>query len=487
MFLKVPRRIWETLGFRLTLWYAAIFILSSLLLFNLAYFLFYSALRKMDRQIIQGEISEYAEAEKTGGFEALEREFRLDEASGQLNRVFLRVVNPKNQTVLLHLPRGWGKVHFEELDDSASSSNEYRWTSLRRKGDVILDIATYRLSGGELLQVGKDSHERKKLLHEFSMVFVGISIPLLVLGFVGGLFLASRALRPIRDLIETVRNVERGEMKARVPSRRTGDELDELAQLFNGMLARIDTLVTGMRAALDNVAHDLRTPMTALHGSAEAALQLACDAGTLREALLDCAEESERIVTMLNTLLDISEAETGTMNLNPAQTNIASLIREVVKLYYYVAEEKGVHLETALPDELYARVDSTRVRQIIANLLDNAIKYNSSGGRVHIEACQQGDELSVSIKDTGSGIPPDDLPRIFDRLYRGDKSRSQPGLGLGLSLVQAVVRAHKGHMEVESNPGKGSLFRVFFPAHPDLQVTPSAGDTLLVRGTSLTK
>jgi heavy metal sensor kinase len=478
MFLRVPRRIWKTIGFRLTLWYAAVFLLSSLLLFNLAYFLFYSVLRTRDRQVIQGKISEYAEADKTSGFEGVEREFRLEQASGQLKDFLVRVADPKNRTVLLNVPHGWRKLLPQELEEKISSHEQNQWASLKRKGDIVLDIANHPLVNGMLLQIGRDSHDRNELLYHFGKTFARIAIPLLVLGFVGGLFLASRALRPIRDLIETVRNVESGEMEARVPSRRTGDELDELAQLFNGMLARIDTLVTGMRAALDNVAHDLRTPMAALRGSAEAALQRECDPGTLREALLDCAEESERIVTMLNTLLDISEAETGTMNLALAQVNIASLIREALKLYYYVAEEKGVKLETVLPADLYARVDSSRMRQIIANLLDNAIKYNSSGGTVHIEACQQGDEVSVSIKDTGSGISPDDLPRIFDRLYRGDKSRSQRGLGLGLSLVQAVVRGHKGRIEVESNPGEGSLFRVFLPANPDLRVTPSAGDAL---------
>jgi heavy metal sensor kinase len=478
MFLRAPRRSWKTIGFRLTLWYAAVFLLSCLLLFNLAYFLFYSVLRQRDREIIRGKVSEYAVAEKTGGFEAVEQEFRLEEASGQLNGFFLRVADQRNQTVLLNVPHGWKKLLPQELEQKTPSSGQHEWIALKRRSDIVLDIANHPLLNGMLLQVGRDSHDRKELLYHFGKTFARISIPLLVLGFVGGLFLASRALRPIRDLIDTVRHVESGQMEARVPTRRTGDELDELAQLFNGMLARIDTLVTGMRAALDNVAHDLRTPMAALHGSAEAALQLEGDAGTLREALLDCAEESERIVTMLNTLLDISEAETGTMNLALAQVNISSLIREALRLYQYVAEEKGVKLETVLPADLYARVDSSRIRQIIANLLDNAIKYNSTGGTVHIEACQQGDEVSVSIKDTGSGISPDDLPRIFDRLYRGDKSRSQRGFGLGLSMVQAVVHGHKGRIEVESNPGEGSLFRVFLPVNPDLRVTPSAGDAL---------
>jgi len=472
MFLRAPRRIWKTLGFRLTLWYAAVFILSSVLLFIVVYFMFYSALRQRDRQLIQGKISEYSLREKTDGLEALLGEFRGEHASGELLTFFVRVVDPQNHTVLLNIPRGWRKVLPQELEKIIPSYGQDQWTTLQRKGDIVLDIANYPLSNGMLLQVGRDSHERKELLYRFGNVFVRISIPLLLLSVAGGSVLAFRALRPIRNLIGTVHSVQNGEMQARVPAPQTGDELDDLVQLFNGMLARIETLVNGMRDALDNVAHDLRTPATRLRGAVETALQSESDACTLREALMDCAEESERIVTMLSVLIDISEAETGTMNLDLAQVNIVSLIRETVELYSCVAEEKGVKLETALPDELYARVDSSRMKQIIANLLDNAIKYNSGGGRVHIETCQEGDEVTVSIKDSGVGIPPDDLPRIFDRLYRGDKSRSQRGLGLGLSLVRAVVRAHKGRIEVESDPGEGSLFRVFLPVNPDLRLAP---------------
>jgi heavy metal sensor kinase len=470
--LRAPRRVWNTLSFRLTLWYLAIFVLSSALLFNLAYFLFYSALRERDREIIREKAREYITAEKTGGLEAVVREFRLEEASGQLAGFFVRVADSENRTVLATVPHGWRKVLPNELATSTPSYGEHTWTSLHRKEDILLDIATYRLSGGQILQVGKDSHERKVLLYRFLTAFAKTGLPLLVLGFLGGSVLAFRALRPIRDLIQTVHSVQSGEIHARVTLRQTGDELDELAQLFNQMLERIEKLVSGMKEALDNVAHDLRTPLTRLRASVEMGLQAKYDPSALREALMNCSEGSERISTMLNTLLDISEAETGTMNLRLERVNLVSLVRDAVEVYQYVAEEKQVKLEPALPEELFSRVDPDRMRQIIANLLDNAIKYNTAGGNVRIEGCQTGDDVCVSIKDTGVGIPPKDLPRIFDRLYRGDRSRSQRGLGLGLSMVRAVVSAHKGRIEVDSRPGEGSLFKLFLPVDPDLQPTP---------------
>jgi signal transduction histidine kinase len=252
-------------------------------------------------------------------------------------------------------------------------------------------------------------------------------------------------------------------MDARVPVPQTGDELDELATLFNGMLEKIEALINGMRDSLDNVAHDLRTPITRFRGTAEMALQSDQNLEICREALADCIEESERMLTMLNTLMDISEAETGVMKLDLESANVSDMIEGVAELYRYVAEDKGILVHTMAPHDLSLTADPNRMRQILANLLDNAIKYTPNGGRIDIEAHQRGEKIVILVKDTGIGIHPEELPRIWDRLYRCDQSRSQKGLGLGLSLVKAIVQAHKGEIEVFSEPGKGSTFKIYLP------------------------
>jgi signal transduction histidine kinase len=287
---------------------------------------------------------------------------------------------------------------------------------------------------------------------------------MILIGLAGGAFLAFRSLRPIRNLIDTTQSiVDTGKMDARVPIRKTGDELDELSGLFNRMLERIEGLIRGMREALDNVAHDLRTPMTRLRSIAETSLQLQPGRERYEEALADCLEESERVLTLLNTLMDISEAETGTMKLSLVPVNISNLIEDAVGMYEYVAEDKNITIAVNCAKDIGMTADRNRMSQVLANLLDNAIKYTPHGGNIVIDAYQEKEHTVILIKDSGIGISSDEVPKIWDRLYRGDKSRTEPGLGLGLSLVKAVVEAHKGRIEVDSDPGVGSVFTLYLP------------------------
>ncbi len=466
MFLKSLNRIRRTITFRLILWYSTIFITSTSFLFVLAYALLSSSVRQKDREDIHQKLGEYAAQYRTGGIDALEKEVHLEERSDKGGSFFVRLAGPQNGTIFLNHPDRWKDFNLEQLKSEPVDTSEQRATIQERGGGKTLEIASTPLPGGLSLQVGKSPEDREYLLERFREIFIGSMIPVVLLGIIGGSFLAFRTLRPIRSLIQTIRSVSTGRMDARVPSSQTGDELDELVMLFNAMLEKIEVLINGMRGSLDTVAHDLRTPLARLRGAAEMALRSDNDPEGCRDALAGCVEEADQILTMLNTLMDISEAETGAMKLHLEELNISTLIKDAVELYSHVAEEKEIALSTDSPEDLFFTADRNRMRQVLANLLDNAIKYTPRGGRIDLQAFQRDHRAVITIKDTGSGISPEEVSKIWGRLYRGDQSRSQRGLGLGLSLVKAVIHAHHGRIEVASEPGRGSLFTLYLPDLP---------------------
>ncbi|MDH3360359.1 MAG: ATP-binding protein, partial [Desulfobulbaceae bacterium] len=416
------KRLLHNTGFRLALWYSAIFISSSILLFIIVYFPLRAAIIQNDRDMIQAKLKEYALQDQESGFKLMLNEIQMERDHNAEHGFWVRLVDGNGMVLSQTIPASW-----QDFDDGAipsvlpASGGDVHWSSLRYKqGPGVLEVASLRLADNHLLQVGKGAEEMESLLANFRDIFTSIMLPVVLIGLAGGFFLSYRALSPIRDLIRTVRNIEIGQMDARVPSRHTGDELDELVHLFNNMLAKIETLITGMRAALDNVAHDLRTPLTSMRAAIETTLQNP-DRGAkyLREGLMDCAEDSERLVTMINTLMDISEAETGVMQLQSGLINIDAFLVEVVDLYQYVAEGKNVSITVKAPAGLAAIGDVNRLRQVVANLLDNAIKYTPPEGVIRLSAEATEAEILIRVEDTGDGISEQDLSRIFDRLYRG--------------------------------------------------------------------
>ena len=464
MYSRWRERLRHTLGFRLALWYAIVFVASSLALTALTYFLVDASLRQYDRELIGTALVQYATAYQAGGVVGLQDELQRTQATSAPGPLLVRVVGARQAVTFLSRPEEWRDFDLSRLSVPAPDG-EQTWSTLDTGQEGrALEVASVRLRDGALFQVGMSSERRTQLLHRFRRVLIFNLFSLIFIGLAGGAVLTSSALQPVRRLADTVRGIMRtGRTEARVPAQNTGDALDELSSLVNAMLDRIDAVLAGMRGALDNVAHDLRTPMTRLRGIAETALR-SDDPVVLREALADCLEESDRVVAMLSTLMDISEAETGTMALRREPTDLNDLIRQTVEMYEDVADERGVRIETVATPELVANIDRNRLRQVLANLLDNAIKYTPSGGRIEMRAGREADAVVVKVKDTGAGIPAEELPRIWERLYRGDKSRSTRGLGLGLSLVKAIVQAHGGEVSVESELGEGSTFVLRLPA-----------------------
>ena len=469
MFSRWRERLRYTLRFRLAWWYALIFVASSAAVVALTYALLAAALRQYDHQIIRTTLVEFATAYARGGVAGLTREIQRAQSSSAAGPLFVRALRGGQDVVFLSMPEGWRGFDLSQLAEPALTG-EQSWTTLDAggPGGEMLEVASVRLGDGTLFQVGRSTERRADLLRRFRrLLLVDIALIILV-GLVGGAMLTWSTLQPVRALTDTVRDIMRtGRTSARVPVQEPGDALSDLSALVNAMLDRIDAVVGGMRGALDNVAHDLRTPMARLRGVAETALT-SPDPETLRGALADCLEESERIMAMLNTLMDISEAETGTMTIRSEPTEIATLVHQTLELYEDLAEEHGVTIHAEVPPGLSAPVDRNRMRQVLANLLDNAVKYTPGGGSIRVTAAADGDAVRLAVADTGVGIAADELPRIWERLYRGDKSRSTRGLGLGLSLVRAIVEAHGGTVSVSSTPGAGSTFELRLPARPNL-------------------
>ena len=431
-------------GLRIALWYATLFVVGSIAVVLLTYYLTAASLAERDQQIIRAKLGDYAAAYARGGVSVLAATVRAEQAVAP-ERLFVRVVDRGVEAVVLSNPEGW----------SPSS----------------LETVSARLPDGTLVQVGKSSEPRQDLLRRFRAVLGLVTLSIVLVALTGGWLATQSAIYPIRRLTLAVRRIIRtGRTDARVPVGDTGggnDAIDELTVLFNAMLDKIEGLVTAMRSALDNVAHDLRTPLTHLRGTAELALAGAPDPQRYREALAECVEESDRVVVMLNALMDISEAESGMMVLRRQPISLKEVAVRAADLYKEVAEAKGVEVcvdgDSSTPDDSIVSADRTRLEQVAANLIDNAVKYTPPGGRVNVRVMRKPGGVALEVSDNGQGIPTAELPRIWDRLFRGDKSRAERGLGLGLSFVKAIVEAHGGTVQAESQEGQGARFSVLLP------------------------
>ncbi len=460
MFLKNPKLLFKSSSFRLITWYTVIFIISSLIINIYAYSVISSFIYEQSRDEIYEDLDEMGVLYEEEGFQALYDDVFEDEYES----IFHRFTDIDGQTLIIRVPEDWEEFDIDEFNLNSNPENT-DWMTLKGK-EQQYEFKSKILFDGTILQLGQSMDKREDLLAKIRNVFLFAIIPIVLFAYIGGVFIADRALSPIKHLINTLNSiVSSARIKERVPNTSGTDKFNsELINLFNSMLDKIESLISGMKNILDNVAHDLRTPMTRLRGTAELALQTENNEDELREALSDCIEESERILLTLNTLMDVSEAETGALKLNPERINIAELIDEVVDLYDYVAEEKKISVNCDYPKEFFLTADSNWIRQVLANLLDNAIKYTPPDGRIDIEVIHKETKAVIKIKDTGIGIPKEELENIWERLYRGDESRTQRGLGLGLSLVKAIVGAHRGYVEVTSEPGTGSIFTIYLPA-----------------------
>jgi len=288
-------------------------------------------------------------------------------------------------------------------------------------------------------------------------------IPLFVFAAIIGWFLARQAMLSVEAVTLTAIGISKGSYDKRVQVKKRFFEIDRLANTFNGMLDRIQALIKGMREINDNIAHDLRSPLTRIRGIAEMTLLKKVSIKDYESMAASTIEECDSLIEMINTMLDITETEAGVGEFKIEKVDLSKLIIDACELFRPTADEKGINIETVLPDKLHFQGDRNKLQRLVTNLLGNSIKYTEPGGSVSISASLDDGQVNIMFEDTGIGISKKDLPKIFERFYRCDRSRSQAGIGLGLSLAKAIANAFGGSISVESTKNKGSAFLVALP------------------------
>ncbi|PAP77796.1 sensor histidine kinase [Rubrivirga marina] len=450
-------------GVRLALGYAVVFALSATALFALTYAALGFFLHRQDSAFLRSQLDAAEATYARDGLAGVRRLAARLQGDDRGEEVLIRIADADNATRLLALPDAWLPGDFARLGTEAPRVGGPVELWNEREGQS-LDYYTRRLPGGDVLQVGLNSDERDDVLEAFPRVVGVVAVPLLLLAVFGGWLMAVRALRPVRQLIGTLEAIaDTGDVRERAPAPEARGEFADLFALFNRMLDRIEGLVGRLRGTLDDVAHDLRTPLTALRGTAELALQQERDAEGYRRALGRIVESAEAAEATLATVMEVAEAEAGALRLDRTPVDLDAVVADVADLFGLVAEEKGVALTVGPGRAGTVDGDRQRLRRALANLVDNAVKYTPPGERVDIEAGGAPGAALVTVRDTGVGIAPDELPLVWDRLYRSERTRHERGLGLGLSLARAIAEAHGGRLDAESTLGGGSAFTLRLP------------------------
>ncbi len=462
-FVRVSRFV-KSVPFRLALWYASVFTFSSLVVFVVLYWTLASAVGRQTDEALLDKAREFCALLSASGANALRDEIAREARATGTDEVFYRLLSRDGRTIAASDTAHWPDAASRRPALNAVRAGRPVLQSVRLASRRAR-VAYVRTGQDSILQLGKSLKTDERLLGDFRDGFAIAMAAAVALGCVGGWFMAARALRGVGQVTDAAREISAGMLDRRVPVRGTDDEIDRMATTFNVMLDRIQALVAGMREVTDDVAHDLRSPITRIRGSAEVALTQTRSPEELQAVLADTVEECDRLLATLNTMLEISEAEAGALKLDLEPVDVGALVREVAELFEPASSDKGVALECrASSSASVVQGDRQRLGRVVANLLDNAIKYTPPGGRIVASVEDAPGAIVLRVADSGVGIPQKELPRVFERFYRADPSRSQSGAGLGLSLVQAVARAHGGDVGIDSAPDRGTTIRVSLPA-----------------------
>ena len=456
-------QLWRTSTVRLTATFILIFTIFSILL--LAFIGWQSSVQIQRQQAddIDREVRVLLRIDANQGVRALA--FALDrisrapgpgvyflgDATGQY---LLGNVTDVPPDVLLE--PGTYAFDYERANPLAEAQGEGEQAARRRSGYAV--VRSVELSNGMRLVVGRDVVERRGFSAIIVQSFLVGVIGIILFSLVAGGVTARRVLKRIDTIRDTSTKIMSGNLSERVPVTKRNDEFDGLATNLNAMLDRIEQLLQGLKEVTDNVAHDLKTPLTRLRNQAESALRDGATDEQRQQALETTIAESDRLIQTFNALLMIARAEAGAPSGAFADIDVSTIVADVAELYGPVAEDEGILVETAIAEGVHLRANRELIGQAMVNLLENAVKYakpDSEGqGRITVGLRRDAGRVLIEVADNGPGIPEADRKRVLERFVRLEKSRSEPGSGLGLSLVDAVTRLHGGTFRIEDNaPG----------------------------------
>lgn len=450
---------------RLSLWYAFICLLFCTAVFAVVSIrIKTSADRRIDKTLT-AELREFSGIYEQQGRQGLQDEFKREAESNGAKTLFCLLISPGSEIAASSDISAWENLRTELLRVPAPGPDKPVFKTLYPQDeDLNARAAAVRTYDGHTLIFGINLHSETHSYEKIQRILIASSLATLILSTLSVWLIARHAMSGVRRVTRAVADIRKESLDRQVPPGNEGREINELAEAFNQMIRRIGILVRELKEISDNVAHDLRSPITRMRGAAETTLTGPQELEAYREMGITIIEESDRLTGMINTMLEIAQSESGVLEISRAPVDLAALLKNAVELFQPVAEEKRIHLSAELPENpLMISGDKNRLQRVAANLLDNAIKYTPGGGTVRLNCRAVPGGAGIEIRDTGVGIAPEELPRIFDRFYRSEKSRSSCGNGLGLSLAQSIIQSHGGHITAESSPGQGSVFKLFLP------------------------
>jgi signal transduction histidine kinase len=420
--------------------------------------------KKAEKEVL-AYVDECTSIFQSEGLEGLHKDFLRETHASGAGNISLSVLNSKGLILITSdLPKWQNFAVKADMLNLALDLNKPVMDVVTVPGFKNKVIVVYaRLSPDKILRIAHLLRRDEIFLYDLQKTLIVVMAITLVTVVIVGWFMLQHVIRRVVVVTNTALSIKGSSLSKRVPVSGLMDEIDRLAQAFNNMLDKIESLVKSQQEITDNVAHDLRIPLTRIRLIAESLLTARDEKTDSQESVSMIIEESDRLLEMINTMLEIKSIEMGIAVWDLTDVDIAEVAKQACEFFQLAAEDKGLTLKLNQVISFVVKADLRCLQRAFSNLIDNAVKYTPPAGNIEITMRAVNHEIAVEISDTGIGMTPDALPRIFERFYRGDKSRNVSGLGLGLSLAETIIKAHGGRIKVESTVGKGSTFTVFLP------------------------